>query len=466
MKLILVILAAALVLGMWLRVIRDWRLGLALFLLYTPISGAVQLSLFPAPWAVLIKDLAFALPAYIGFANSGEFTESIDRLPPSLLTMLAVLMGLVLAQALNPWGPGLLPTLIGLKVWLFYLPMLLLGWCYVRDARSLLRLSRLLTGLVWLPCLVGIAQYFLALNYGSRYAISRFYGEAAALAATQGFTRFNDVGLIRIPATFAFPAQYLNYILCMFVPVLGAAKIEPSWRWLRLRAVSVWLLCAAGFTTGTRAAFVVIPAMMLLFFLLRSRLAGVVPAAALIGSVFLAIVLAVGIDVPKLVHMETELTDTYSKDIAAGMLLDALNKTWIGLGVGSNTGAARFGVANAETFTLFENYYAKTVDELGIVGLIVVVLLHGGMILYAFRARRRLVGTPLQAYCDAAVAFFVIIFLYDFKGFLLDFDPLNALYWLYVGVMLALPALEARARVEEYYASVNTSHEEPALAYG
>ena len=251
----------------WATILRNWRRGLELFILFIPFSGAVELFLYPAAWPVLIKDVLFAMPAYIGFAMSGEFAQAWSGLPRSVVLSLFLFVGIVLVQALNPAGPGPVAALIGLKVWLFYLPMLLLGRAYVRDRATLLRLSRSMIGLIWLPCGIGILQWLLALALGYQRAITMFYGDAAR-AATQGFTQFN-VGVMRIPATFAFSSQYFLYILCMFVPVLGSAGIETDPRWRMIRGASLWLLCVAGFMTGARAAFVMIPLMLFAYYLLR-----------------------------------------------------------------------------------------------------------------------------------------------------------------------------------------------------
>ena len=197
-----VIAGVLLVAFAWAIILPRWRLGLELYTLVIPFAGAIELWLYRFSWAVLIKDILFAMPAYIGFALSGEARSALAGIPRSFGAIVLLFVGIVLVQAFNPSGPGLLVTLVGLKVWLFYLPMLLLGRAYVRDEASLLRLSRLMIGLIWLPCSVGILQWLLSLALGYQYAISLFYG-AAARNATQGFARFNN-GLMRIPSTFAF----------------------------------------------------------------------------------------------------------------------------------------------------------------------------------------------------------------------------------------------------------------------
>jgi hypothetical protein len=434
------IAALFLLVGLWAAILPRWRLGLELYILFIPFAGAVELWLYPAPWAVLIKDVLFVMPTYIGFAMSSELRFTLGSLPKSFASIVLLFAGLVLVQALNPAGPGLLATVIGLKVWLFYVPMLLLGRAYVRDRASLLRLSHLMICLVWLPCLVGVVQWLLALAFGYQYAISLFYG-AAARAATQNFSSFNN-GLIRIPSTFSFPAQYLNYILCMLVPVLGCASIETEHVWQTLRAISLPLLCVAGFMSGTRAAFVMIPLMLLAFYMLRRGAFGVLWAGLLMAG-FLAVALSVsGIDSTGLLQMETDLTQSYTTG-QAGMIEDALQLTWIGQGVGSNTGASRFTNKDVDGLTIFENYYAKAIVELGLAGLAVVVLFQVFPLMWAVRFLGHIGKSSTATYASAMAACFLIFLIYNYKGFIIDLDPANMLYWLFAGILFSLPTVDA-----------------------
>ncbi|MBV8770936.1 MAG: hypothetical protein JO166_01220 [Deltaproteobacteria bacterium] len=431
-----------LVLVVWAAILSRWRRGLELYILYTPFSGAVELFLYPASWPVLIKDLLFAVPAYIGFAMSGEFALAWSGLPRSVGALAFLFVGIVLVQALNPAGPGLLATLIGLKVWLFYLPMLLLGRAYVRDRTTLLRLSRLMNCLIWLPCSIGVLQWLLSLVLGYQYTMSLFYG-AAARAATQGFASFN-VGLIRIPATFAFPTNYLNYILCMFVPVLGCTSIEADRRWRKIRTVSLYLLCVGGFMTGVRSAFVMIPLMLFGFYMLRRGAVGAIGACLLMSCAFALVLSITRIDVTGLYQMEADLTQHYSRE-QAGEVTDALRLTWVGRGVGTDTGAARFVADDQAEFIGFEGYYAKAVAEMGIAGCAIVIALQVALLLWwAARRREQTWGTAVQPYPDAIAMLFLMFLIYNYKGAVIALDPANMLYWLFGGILFSLPQVMKR----------------------
>jgi hypothetical protein len=424
----------------WPLILRRWRLGLELYILFIPLAGAVELWLYPAPWAVLIKDVLFAIPAYIGFATSGELGPALSGLPRSVGTIVALFAGIVLVQVLNPGTSGLLPTLIGLKVWLFYLPMLLLGRAYVRDRASLVRLSRLMICLGWLPCTVGILQWLLSLKYGYQYAVGLFYG-AAAGSATQGFSSFSN-GLMRIPATFAFPAQYLNYVLFMFVPVLGCVALERERVWQKVRAATLALLCMAGFMTGARAAFVMIPVMLFAFYILQRGTLGVIWAGVLMSVLLIVMLFITQVDPAGLLHMETRLTRDYTTS-QRQVFGDALRLTWIGRGVGINTGAEHVAAEESGELPAFESYYAKAIAELGLAGFLLVVSFQVGLLLWAVRIYAYGANSPVAPYAAAIAAGLLLFLIYNFKGFVLDLDPANMLYWLFAGVLFSLPSVGA-----------------------
>ena len=389
----------------------------------------------PCPWAVLIKDILFAVPAYVGFAMSGEMGYAWAGLPGSVRTVCLLLIGLVSVQVLNPNGPGLVATLIGLKVWLFYMPMILLGRAYVRDRASLVRLSRLMICLIWLPCGVGTFQWLLSLAIGYQRAITLFYGAAAA-GATQGFAQFNN-GLMRIPSTFSFPSQYLDYILCMYVPVLGCISIDEDRVWQKLRRSSLLLLCVGGFLSGTRAAFLLIPLMIGIFYLRRSAFNLLGAAVLIAGTLTLAMAIS-KIDYGGLLDMESTLSKNYANSQTEA-LGDALQLTLVGRGVGMNTGPV---IARDRPEDIaFESYYAKAVAELGLAGLVAVILFQGCLLVWAVRmhvARASMTVT----YADAIAACFLVFLIYNYKGFVIDWDPANMLYWLFAGVLFSLPIVD------------------------
>jgi O-antigen ligase len=146
----------------------------------------------------------------------------------------------------------------------------------------------------------------------------------------------------------------------------------------------------------------------------------------------------------------SSLFSNYAKDIAYGGLMQAIEKAPLGMGTGTNTGAARYAVSDPSVFIGIENYYAKAAVELGIPGLLVVVGLFVVVIVAGLKAHRSIVDPIYRCCSNALLAFAIVIFLNSFKGWLIDLDPLNIYYWLFAGILLKLSVLEQAQSASEY----------------
>src|SRR6185312_264937 len=130
------------------------------------------------------------LPAYIGFAcHPKNWRSQKMHLPKLILWCLGALTLLVLGEAFNPsvlnWGVAL----IGIKVWLFYLPLLILGYFWITSSENLLSLFRLMIILSWIPTTIGFVQFIGSHWLGYEACMKFFYGDAAK-EATQLFAFF------------------------------------------------------------------------------------------------------------------------------------------------------------------------------------------------------------------------------------------------------------------------------------
>jgi hypothetical protein len=136
------------------------------------------------------------------------------------------------------------------------------------------------------------------------------------------------------------------------------------------------------------------------------------------------------------------LFSDYARSAAYEGLVQAIATAPLGMGTGTNTGAARYALVDPDAFKGIENYYAKAAYELGMPGLLVVAGLFLTIIFISLKARRRMRTPDLRCGANALLAFLVAIFLSSFKGWQIDLDPVNVYYWLFAGILLKLPVLE------------------------
>ena len=446
--------------GVYLFVLARWQRGVYGLFIYLPFSGAVTLALLPwrGPAAlnpVLYKDWLFVLPAYFCFLGA-LFQRRVQRPPVGRLvtSLLGGLGLLVIAQMANPGVPTATVALIGAKVWLLYLPLYVLGAALVTTRGELTRLLRLLVVLAAVPCAVGIAEYAMAQVFGYHEVMEAIYGASAA-AATQDFT-MREVGagwIERIPSTFSFVTQFFSFTLAMMVPCYALGRMDPSARWRRFGHWMLVLTITAGLLSGSRAAFVFVPFLLVLMYGLDRGPRGLLRAGGYVAALVAAGFAVSRVTAVALYEHISDLSGAYAQDTAYGALMHAIATSPMGSGTGTNTGPARYAFDRPELFTPIENYYAKVVYELGIPGLLLIWLLFAALIWPGLSMRRRLCDPGLRACAAALVAFLIALTLYSFKGWFIDLDPVNVYFWVFAGLLVRLPHLQD---------SGGLRHEQPA----
>jgi hypothetical protein len=211
--------------------------------------------------------------------------------------------------------------------------------------------------------------------------------------------------------------------------------------------------------SGSRGAYIFTPLILTLVFLFDRGVAGLL--AAICGAAVLTWTTAGAIFGIALWHMYGVvggLFSDYARSAAYGGLVQAIAAAPLGMGTGTNTGAARYALADPDAFIGIENYYAKAAYELGIPGLLVVAGLFLTIIFISLKARRKMLTPNLRCGANALLAFLVAIFLISFKGWQIDLDPVNVYYWLFAGILLKVPILEKNLLWRQWRLSAAYDH--------
>ena len=449
----------------YIAILKNWRRGIYGLVIYLPFAGLPTILLYPAPRiTLLIKDLLFVIPAYLGFIlwwhNKNRHHTPV-LFPTGLLGPLAMLASLLFIQFFNPRLANPLVGLIGLKVWLVYVPLFFLGYHFVDSRERLFQLAKLILFVALVPVLVGIAQAALVYSGHSELAYS-FYGPAAA-AVTQNFAylgvdcvmgRDCRAALARVPSIFTFVTQYWLFLFAMYP--LGYAmwvranlsKNGSSQRYL----VLLGLIVVAAVSSGSRAALAMTPFYFLLVIIMTGKWRQIWKLMVPIAGSFAVMAALLGVGTNTLINYTTEVVAHYLG--RAGVMSEhirALNTTWLGFGVGMSTGPARYaftaGTAASKLVGL-ESFYAKTIVELGVPGLIIVLVLFAWLLLSGYRHFVRLKDPILRAFAAALLALLLVTVIYLTKGTVVDYDPLNVYFWLFAGILMKLPRLETRPMAE------------------
>ncbi|MBI3452119.1 MAG: hypothetical protein HY057_04670 [Rhodospirillales bacterium] len=436
---------AGIALTVWAAIFIRWQRGLEWLLVFLPFAGYLTMFLRPNPLAILIKDFLIVIPLYIALFVLRPKALRNMPVPRVLMILLFLFSVIIMLQWLNPALANFVVAAIGTKVWLFYVPLMFVAAAAIERRETLIWWLRLMLIVATVPTAVGLLQFFMSSTVGYYATMTLFYGRFAA-EATQGFTTFNFGGtLYRIPSTFTFVTQYFGFTMAMLVPAYALLYLETSGTWRRFARIMMAVIIIASMLSGARSAFVFIPLTLALALLIDGRITG------LIGAIFAAPVLVLvaldlgNLDPAKILGGTQDLAQGYSEGLVIDTITEALIYTPFGTGTGMNTGAARYGLPDViERSVLLESLYAKTIVELGIPGLAILIGIFVSLILFGLQQVFVLKDRALKSTAAAIIAFVIAIVINSFKGWQIDVDPVNIYFWFFIGILFKLKALDVK----------------------
>ena len=227
-----------------------------IFILMIPYLGFIQVKISSfTVLAPLIHDLIFVIPIIIIFLSSIK----IPALPTALKFSLIFFILILFLQFINPWGPSILVKLVGLKVWLFYFLLIPVGMMFVEKKEDLKKFCNIFAISSIIPFIIGIAQFTLSQIFSSLEVFTFFYGDfETARGLTQNFTyfQFGDIKIFRVTSTFSFIAQYNNFILISFIPIITSIMMSNTLNEKKFYKLVLLIAIIAALTSGTRANFI------------------------------------------------------------------------------------------------------------------------------------------------------------------------------------------------------------------
>lgn len=401
--------ALAVVLPLAVAVVDRPQRGLLAVALLAPFDGL--LLLVPHPGFVEGWKEGLVLLTLGAALASGPPTRG--RPPAGRPPWVSAAVALLVVALVSAVSVGGLRALIGVKVGFFYLLLAAAAWRCPLNARERDRLVAILMGVGVVTALYGLLQQVVGgdrlheLGYEFNSTI-RFSGDHL-----RSFSTFNQpfpfafflvlVLLVGVPVALEDWTRVRNRLFLLTVPVLGLALVATI-----VRGAWLALVVGGGFLAARRhrALFLVVPPVLALMAFLPPDLAS--PAFQSASS-------------------SDRVTSWRAH---AGLVVDHP----LGIGVGA-TGAAAEKAAGAGARTYQpDNYYFKTVLELGVLGLTLLGLLYASAFLWASDLSRRLVGRDGAlalgvAASLAAVAAGSVVATY------LEIFPMDLFFWLLLAVV-------------------------------
>ena len=433
------------------------------FLIYLPLGGSITYAIGGGnnPVLQLAKD-AFYIPAVIALYQTCKAKSLPFILPVNLKTPLMLLLGYCLLvlffvnglqQFATKTERPFLMGILGLKVFLGYVPLIPCAYYLLKTKRDFYFLMRVITSLVVICCSLGFLQYmFLKTGrcegtVGSGSALFKASIESRCLVG--GSLLYSpEQGVIRLPGTFVAPWQWGWYLIASAFTSFATAFCDRKWIWRIIGMVAMALTLSMAVLSGQRIALIIVPIAMIALLFVTGQVVNLkrfLPIAIVLGFSIVGAMAAF----PEIIK---ERVDSFSgrweaappTDFIAGQFEfvgDAVGILGRGLGRATNSARA-FG-----EIKLIETYYPKVLYELGPIGVLLLLAVVTTLTIATFKAYRKVKDKNLRG-AGAALWVFVLFISYNTYYYPLDVDPVAVYYWFMAGVILKLPELDKEIEVD------------------
>lgn len=409
-----------------------------IFIFFLPYLGFIQLKVSSySILAPLIHDLLFIIPLSLSFLFYGKF----PRISVSFKISLVFFISMLIVQLINPWGPSFLAKLVGLKVWLFYFLLIPIGMEFLETKNDLKKFCNFFSICSILPFIIGIFQFSFSYKLGSSVEVmTSFYGDFdIAKSATQTFTKFayGNINLYRVPSTFSFVGQYNNFIIISFIPIITSIILCETSKEKNFHKIVLLLAILAALTSGTRGNLFYLGIFFVFFFISYKKM--VLKELILVLFVLAIFYYTLYLYFP-LIKGINDIGSNYIFSYFFKDILSIINNNIFGNGLGSGTNAARYvGQFSEDVKLIHEGYYIKSVFELGLLGLISVLILFFSINSTILTSKKKSEYLKESVFATLVHSFFILIIFFNLKGTsLFDNYPSNLLFLFFLGITFKL----------------------------
>lgn len=449
------------------------RQAIYAFIVYVPFGGTVIYLLGNSPILQLSKD-GFYLPALIAIWQGCKKQRLPLIIPEGIKTPLYLLLASCIitllfvngGQQFNPPPVGLMEEapkeiplgmgILGLKVFLGYVPFISLIYYFIRNKKEFLFLTRMQVVLILSCCILGVIQYALLLVgicEGTRDAVGAalFKATLDARCFVGGSLVYSpSQGMIRLPGTFVAPWQWAWFLISSTFFTFATGFSDPSILWRIISFGSLLSVLVNAVISGQRIALALVPTCFVLCLLLTGQLGNLKKFIPIVGGLVMVIFIAAASNP---VIVQERLDSFISRWNAAPpheFIVHQFEENMknvdgpFGSGLGRATNSARaLGVTK-----LVETYYPKVLYEVGIVGVLGFLFLVTSLTIICFRTYRSVKNRNFRSY-GATMWVFILFISYNTYYYPLDVDPVAVYYWLAAGILMKLPEIDRLERIEQ-----------------
>ncbi|OLP18782.1 hypothetical protein BST81_08560 [Leptolyngbya sp. 'hensonii'] len=225
----------------------NWRMSVKAMFAIVVLEGALRKWFLPQASELIyfLKDFVL-LGAYLNFFFFMPVQQRV-RIPQQLIFIpIFLVTGWCTFQAFNPALGSLLIGILGLKAYLFYIPLMWMLPTLFPTQEDLYKFLRNHLLLILLTCTLGIAQFFSPpSSFLNVYAPGR-----AVDTATFGA---GGLATVRVTGTFSYINSYTGYLIVCFGLLFPMLTVNQSLFWRSITVIELILVAVNSFMTGSRS---------------------------------------------------------------------------------------------------------------------------------------------------------------------------------------------------------------------
>ncbi|MDJ0598176.1 MAG: hormogonium polysaccharide biosynthesis protein HpsL [Crocosphaera sp.] len=368
---------------------------------------------------------------------------------------------------LTPCKQGIpfLQGILGMKVFVGYVPLIFCAYYLIEDKKQLVFLGRLLVVLAVVCCGLGVIQYLMlkvGICDGTRAAVGEdlFRATTGAKCLVGGSLLYSpSQGQIRLPGTFVSPWHWAWFLIANSFITFNVAFSDRSLFWRTAGLGGLVLVFINAVICGQRIALALVPVCVFISLILTGQIANLkrlIPIAALLGLILTTIALTNPAIVQERVDSFVARWNTAPPhQFIVKQMNFAVNnqKGILGRGLGKATNSTRVFGRTA----LVETYHPKLLYETGYPGLIAFIIFTTNIVIVTFKSYRSVKTPSIRSFGSGFWVFILIISFFPY-WYPLDTDPVAVYYWFFTGVLLKLPKIDKEETTKKLQESIENKN--------
>jgi hypothetical protein len=234
-------------------ILKDWRSGVLLFLVWLLFEDLARKYLGNSMIIYFAKDVMVGV-CYVSYFLARK-RRQVEAFKIPFLVPLAIFFALAVTQIFNSFSPSILYGLLGLKLYFYYAPLMLLGYAMIERPADLDRflVINLVAGTV--IAALGVAQSVLGVSFLTPDDVAPELYNLTHVVRISPVTQSESAVTSSV---FVSSGRFSDYLILLWILVMGALGYMLLSRrpGAKYGILGMGVVTVAIFITGTRTPFV------------------------------------------------------------------------------------------------------------------------------------------------------------------------------------------------------------------